>query len=153
MLALQALCVLDAMGDAFVPHLDGFFGDPEVHADLSLAKAPPPGVRAFARRLTEGTWRLRQRCDELLSAAATSWSIDRMSPADRNILRLGLYELLEVPETPPEVVIDEAINLARRFADHDSPAFVNGVLDAVWQKLKAGRADDGARPEEPAGTG
>ncbi len=59
-----------------------------------------------------------------------------MSPIDRNILRMGLHELLEHPETPPEVVIDEAIELARQFGGEDSPAFVNGVLDAARKHLQ-----------------
>ena len=58
-----------------------------------------------------------------------------MTPVDRNVLRLGLYELLEHPETPPQVVINEAIELARRFGDADSPAFVNGVLDAIRRSV------------------
>ena len=60
-----------------------------------------------------------------------------MTPVDRNVLRLGLFELLHTTNTPPAVVIDEAINLARHFGDSDSPAFVNGVLDALRRQSVA----------------
>jgi len=135
MLALQALCVLDALGDDFLAQLDQFLGDAQTHADLGFRRPPAAEIAAFARRLVEGTWRGRQRYDELLTQTAASWSVARMPPVDRAILRLGLYELLEESDVPPEVAITEAIKLARRFADRDSPAFVNGVLDAIRRKL------------------
>jgi len=157
MLALQALCLFDSLGQEFEEQLGAFLQDPHVHADLGLDSCPDASTLSFARELALGAWRQRQRYDELLSETATAWSIARMPPVDRNILRLGLHELLEHPETPPEVTINEAVDLAHHLADKDSPGFVNGVLDAARRRL--GIADTrGAEPpippaNQPAGEG
>ncbi len=135
-LALQALCLFDSLGEGFAAQLDSFLHDSHVYVDLGLRGSPGAANLSFARALAEGAWQARDRYDHLLSQAATEWSISRMPPVDRNILRLGLHELLETPDTPPEVVLDEAIELARRFGGEDSPAFVNGVLDGVWKQLQ-----------------
>ena len=66
-----------------------------------------------------------------IGAAASNWRLDRIAPVDRTILRLGAYELLGEPETPAAVVLDEAVEMAKRFGEADSPAFVNGVLDGI----------------------
>lgn len=139
-LALQALCTYEAVGDAFDDQLHDLLDDPEIHADLSLASPLHPDVRAFAGELARGAWRHRRELDERLSRASEHWSVARMTPVDRNILRLGLYELLYHPDTPPQVVLNEAVELAKRFGDADSPAFVNGVLDAVRRSLEPGGA-------------
>ena len=131
MLALQALCVFEAVGDAFADQLNDFLQDEEALTDLGIDLPPSPELVKFARTLTLGTWGQRDALNEILATAAAHWSLTRMTPVDRNVLRLGLHELLEHPETPPRIVINEAIELARRFGDTDSPAFVNGVLDSV----------------------
>jgi N utilization substance protein B len=69
--------------------------------------------------------------DKKLGEAASNWRLPRMAVVDRNVLRIGAYELLFMPETPANVVIDEAIELARRYGSKDSPGFVNGVLDRL----------------------
>jgi transcription antitermination protein NusB len=71
--------------------------------------------------------------DQRLTEAAENWRVARMATVDRNVLRLGAYELLYTTDTPPAVALDEAINLARRFGSAESPAFVNGVLDKLRQ--------------------
>jgi N utilization substance protein B len=76
-----------------------------------------------------------EEIDSLLSAASDNWKMSRMAAVDRNVLRLGAMELLQ-GETPPPIVINEAIELARRFGTADSPTFVNGVLDRVHKSLK-----------------
>lgn len=85
----------------------------------------------FCLSLYNGVETHRAALDERLGAAAENWSISRMAIVDRNILRLGAFELLHTPQTPAQVVLDEAIELARRFGSADSPAFVNGVLDRL----------------------
>ncbi len=106
----------------------------------------PEGARDFGEELVHGTVLYRAELDALLSEHATNWRISRMAAVDRNILRIGAYELTRT-ETPARVVLDEAIELARRFGDDPSPAFVNGVLDAVARAV--GRGDD--RPDDAAG--
>ena len=99
----------------------------------------PEGARAFGQELVCGITLHRAELDALLSEHATNWRISRMAAVDRNILRIGAYELTST-ETPTRVVLDEAIELARRFGDDPSPSFVNGVLDAVARAI--GRGDE-----------
>ena len=83
--------------------------------------------------------------DKSIAATADNWRINRMLPVDRNLLRIGTYEMLHADEpTPPAVAIDEVIELARRFGSADSPGFVNGVLDKIVKKSQA------AKPAAPA---
>ena len=82
--------------------------------------------------------------DRLLSETAENWRLVRMAAVDRNVLRLGAYELLHTPDTPPNVALDEAIELARRYGSADSPAFVNGVLDRLTRKDEGGRTKEEA---------
>jgi N utilization substance protein B len=85
----------------------------------------------FCLALFDGTATRAPEIDARLAGAAENWRLPRMAAVDRNVLRLGAFELLYQPDTPPGVVIDEAVELARRFGSADSPAFVNGVLDQV----------------------
>jgi N utilization substance protein B len=88
----------------------------------------------YALGLFDGVVTHRDRIDPILSQIATNWRLSRMMPVDRNVLRLGTYELLFDPHGQPvEVVINEAIELSRRFGTEESPAFVNGILDKVAQ--------------------
>ncbi len=130
-IAMQALCVFDALGELLTDDLEVFLRDRVNQEDLGWTRPLRSKYIALARALVTGTWQQRARCDELLRQNVPDWSLERMQPVDRNILRLGLYELLECPQTPPAVVITEAVELARRFGGADSPAFVNGVLDGV----------------------
>ena len=77
--------------------------------------------------------------DKGLTAAAENWRLPRMAAVDRNVLRLGSFELLFAPDTPAGVAIDEAIELARRYGSKDSPGFVNGVLDRLRQTKDEGQ--------------
>jgi transcription antitermination protein NusB len=85
---------------------------------------------AFARRLVAGVRKNRPEIDARLEEIAANWSLKRMAATDRNVLRLGAYELLQT-DTPPRVAIDEAVELAKRFGSAQSPQFVNGILDKV----------------------
>ena len=147
MLVLQALCAFEAVGGQFSEQLDYFLRDEDALADLDIELPLSDELLRFARSLALGAWAQREVLNDKLSRAAAHWSLARMTPVDRNVLRLGLYELREHPETPPEVVINEAIELARRFGDADSPAFVNGVLDAIRRSVVEAtdaRKDDSA---------
>jgi N utilization substance protein B len=103
---------------------------------------PPlaPRAREFAEHLVRGTVGDLAAIDPLLSGAAAHWRLDRMALVDRLILRLAVFELLHEPETPPVVVINEAIELARTFSGDESVGFINGVLDGVRKALAAGAA-------------
>jgi len=109
----------------------------------------PEGARAFAKELVHGISQHRSELDALLAENATNWRISRMAAVDRNILRIGIYELTRT-DTPARVVLDEAIELARRFGDDPSPSFVNGVLDAVGFAVGRG-GEPGAEAEDGSG--
>ena len=87
-------------------------------------------IRDFAQTLIDGTLQKRAEIDATLEQATKNWSIVRMSATDRNVLRLAIYEL-QFTSTPRAVVIDEAVELAKRFGTADSAGFVNGVLGSV----------------------
>ncbi len=86
---------------------------------------------AHARRLVEGTLTHRQAIDQRIRAHAENWRLERMPAIDRNILRLAVFEMLHQQGVPKLVVVDEAIELAKRFGSEDSGRFVNGLLDGI----------------------
>ncbi|MFG2136653.1 transcription antitermination factor NusB [Streptomyces sp. NPDC048650] len=95
-----------------------------------------PPLNEYTLELVEGYAEHAPRIDELISTYSVEWELDRMPVVDRNILRLGAYELIWVDDTPDAVAIDEAVQLAREFSTDDSPAFVNGLLGR-FKELKA----------------
>ena len=101
-----------------------------------LQKAPAV-VRAFTERLVSGTLANRDDLDAIISRQADHWRLARMPIVDRNILRLALFELLHEPSTPRPVVIDEALEIAKRFSTPRSSQFINGILDGVLKSRKA----------------
>lgn len=112
----------------------------EVFAAIAAHFDLPESACAFAKELV---WGVTSRCEELdalLAEHSRNWRIPRMAAVDRNILRLAAYELVH-SDTPISVILDEAIELARRFGDQPSSAFVNGVLDAIAHAT--GRDDAG----------
>jgi N utilization substance protein B len=92
-------------------------------------------IKEYASHLVKGTLKNLQRIDPLISAHSSHWKIDRMPATDRNILRIGTYELLEEHTVPPKAVINEAIEIAKKFGTTDSATFINGVLDSIHQEL------------------
>jgi transcription antitermination protein NusB len=117
-----------------------------VVASFWKVRSATPGARALAERLARGAQGKAEALDAEIAQAATNWRLERIAPIDRTILRLGAYELGDEPATPAAVVIDEAVELAKRFGDEGSPAFVNGLLDAIRKKLRG----DGVRDPEGA---
>ena len=99
-----------------------------------------PESETFACSLFEGAVAEVGELDQLVRKQAEHWRLERMAAVDRNLLRLALYELLHYPETPPAVVINEALEISRRFSDKDSVDFVNGVLDAIRKSLPVPQA-------------
>jgi N utilization substance protein B len=110
-------------------------------------------MAAYCLALYDGTLARQAEIDPILTATATNWRLSRMHPADRNVLRLATYELLFDPAAQPtEVVLNEAIELARRFGSGDSAKFVNGVLDKVAKSKSEAQAtsdESAAPPSEP----
>lgn len=110
-----------------------------------------PALTEYCLELYDGAVQHQGEIDPRLVATAENWRLNRMAPVDRNVLRLGTYELLFDPSAPPvQVVIDEAVELSRRFGTKESPAFVNGILDKIARERNAepGKSGDEAPPPE-----
>ena len=88
-------------------------------------------AKPFTRELTEGVEANRKQLDELISRHSKGWSIDRIAPLERNIMRVALYEALHRDDVPVEVAIDEAVELTKEYCGSDAPGFVNGILGAA----------------------
>jgi len=101
---------------------------------LARLTGPEPRVLDGAELLASGVLADREALDRRIQAAADNWRVERIGVVERNILRLGIHEL-QLGETPPKVVIDEAIRLGKWFGGSKTPAFVNGVLDRVAHAL------------------
>jgi transcription antitermination factor NusB len=125
-LAMQGLYQLDVQGPNLFEHLGEFF----------MENDPDGFVCKLASEWSKGTWENLAQCDELIGASTIKWELSRLSPVDKSILRLAVYQLKFCPDIPARVVMNEAIELAKKFSTAQSPAFVNGVLDAVLKKLK-----------------
>ena len=102
-------------------------------------------TRARSEQLARGAQRELERLDAAIAEAATNWRFDRIAAVDRNILRIAAYELMMEPHTPASVVIDEAVEMAKRFSESEAPGFVNGVLDAVKRAVRGQPAPRGPR--------
>jgi N utilization substance protein B len=114
-------------------------GTPEqVFEDFWSGQDVRDEVREFAEALVRGTHRTRRTLDDVIAASSEHWRLERMAAVDRNVLRLAAYELLYETDTPPVVVIDEAIEIAKRFGSEDSGSFINGVLDSIRRKMERG---------------
>jgi N utilization substance protein B len=93
-------------------------------------------TRTFAEALASGTVGHVERIDALIARHAENWRLDRMAVVDRNLLRLATYEFLFDADTPKTVVINEAIEIARRFSAQESPQFINGILDSIRKEVE-----------------
>ena len=122
---MQALYQLDVQGPDALENLWQFF----------IEANPDDFVRKLSAEWSKGTWDNLQQCDELIAGSTIKWQFTRLSPVDKSILRLAVYQLKFCPDIPPKVVINEAIELAKKYSTDKSPAFVNGVLDAVLKKI------------------
>jgi N utilization substance protein B len=142
-LSLQLLCALDVQGADAWPALERFLSDTGRDAQPS-ARPPPEAVLKRARELTRMTFEKRAVWDEQIAGVSQRWDVKRMGLVDRNVLRLALHEMSQPEITPVKVAMNEAIELAREFGAEESPAFVNGVLDAIWRRVGAteGRSDE-----------
>ena len=94
-------------------------------------------IESFARDLFRGAVNNIEQLDLLIREHSEHWRLERMAAVDRSILRVAVYELLHCPETPPHAVINEALEIARRFSGEGSVEFVNGILDTILKTLPA----------------
>jgi N utilization substance protein B len=93
-------------------------------------------IQNFTQTLIKNIFFHKKEVDELLEKISANWATDRMAVIDKNILRLGICELLFDPTTPPKVVINEAVEIAKKFGTEESPDFINGILDKVFKDSK-----------------
>lgn len=91
--------------------------------------------RDFANLLVRGYWQRRDEIDEIIKKGSQNWRLERMSRVDRNVLRLGAFEIVGLPDVPRKVTLNEAIELAKKFGAEGSASFVNGVLDRIATEL------------------
>lgn len=136
-LALQILYQLDLRGEEILPEIEEHLASGEGDAE----------VRAFARELVLGAWQRRPEIDRRIEEVAKNWQLKRMAVIDRNILRLGSFELLYRDDIPPLVAINEAIEMAKKFSTKNSGPFVNGILDNI--RLGAGPRKPPPPPPAP----
>ena len=135
---MQALCQLDVQGSEAESILRMFFNE----------NTDDPMVLQLAEKWTHGTWEKVRACDDLITDAAVRWKLSRMSHVDRAILRMSTYQLRYCEDIPPKVVINEAIEIAKKFSTQQSPRFVNGVLDAVLKHFKQDAVEAATEKEE-----
>lgn len=145
--ALQALFAADVRGDFSFPSLAATW---EANTD-SLAHGDED--RPFTENLLKGISAKQYEIDEVIAGAAPQWPIEKIAVIDRNILRLGLFELLygSTISVPPKVALNEAIELAKTFGGNSSPKFVNGVMGAVYRDIGTPRKDES--PKAPMSDG
>lgn len=136
---MQALCQLDVQGSEAESMLRRFFNE----------NTDDPMVLQLAERWTHEAWEKVTACDDLIADAAVRWKLSRLSHVDRAILRLSVYQLRYCSDDIPcKVVINEAIEIAKKFSTEQSPRFVNGVLDAVLKHLRLPAAETVSKKEE-----
>jgi transcription antitermination protein NusB len=123
-LALQMLYQHDVSGNAPDTIISTF-------EDLQKSK---PNTRDFAIRVFKGTVENIDKIDEMIQQQADNWRLSRMAVVDRNIIRMSVYEFLHEDDTPKLVIIDEAIEIAKKFGTQKSSQFINGILDGILKK-------------------
>ncbi len=123
-LALQRLYQIDVNGT-------------DVPEPRSKGRPIDAETQAFAETLVQGALANQPKIDGIIAQYAEHWDLDRMAVVDRNILRVAVYELVFEPDVPPKAVINEAIEIAKKFGTRESGRFINGILDRVHKELRA----------------
>lgn len=124
--ALQVLYQLDVLNIDVKEAVDLFWLNFEASEE----------AKEFSSLLIEGAWGNRHEIDKLIASCSENWSLGRMSRVDKNILRMAAYELLHCHDIPPKVTLNEAIDLGKTYGSENSGAFINGILDAIYEKIK-----------------
>jgi N utilization substance protein B len=131
--ALQMLFQVEASGASANEAIETFW--------RSFAPDSDPEGRAYADEVVRGVEAVRSTLDKHLADASVHWRLERMTRVDRNVLRLGTWELVHRPDVPRAVILDEAVELAKAYGTDESSAFVNGVLNRIADSV--GRKDEG----------
>jgi len=139
-LTLQFLYQLDLRGDELFAEVSSYLRSEERDAE----------TLRFATRLIEGVWENWDEIEHAIQAVAQNWNIARMAVIDRNVLRLGAFELLHCPDIPPKVAVNEAIELGKRYSTANSGAFINGILDKIMNRKPAAKPEDAAERDQLA---
>ena len=132
--ALQVLYAWEARGRVDTP-LNTF-------VDFQEGRRISSASRPYLREILQAVGDNLNAIDTLLQRSLTNWRMERLSVIDRNVLRIGAAELLKIPDVPSKVAIREAIILAEKYGTHESPRFVNGVLDAFMREVRQGDGND-----------
>lgn len=114
------------------------FGDVDIEAVLrDFWDGHPTGdkVRGFAETLVKGAYANRGSIDKMIASTLKNWSLTRLNTVDRAILRFAAYELIYMPDIPPKVTINEAVEIAKTYGTEESGGFINGVLDKIREKI------------------
>ncbi len=127
-ISLQALYQLDVQGEDFlINQLNDFVNE----------STNEPRIRELALNMTRGAWAFHTTADQWFGRIAEKWPVYRMATVDRNILRLGAWEITHNPLTPSKVALDEALQLTKEYSTADAVAFINGILDVVLREHQA----------------
>jgi N utilization substance protein B len=127
-LALQMLYQFDLSGNPPEMIVETF-------EELQKSK---PNTREFATKIFHGTVQNLEALDDMIQAQAENWRLSRMAVVDRNIIRMSVYEFLHEDDTPKLVIIDEAIEIAKKFGTDKSSQFINGILDGILKRYNLG---------------
>ena len=134
--ALQVLYEVDTSEKDPESALDAYWVNFETTGRPAGSPDPDPAIKTFARQLVLGVAKNVGEIDALIERCSLNWRLDRMPRVDRNVLRLACYELIHSADVPTKVVINEAIELGKRYGSEDSGAFVNGILDKVANEVR-----------------
>ncbi len=129
--ALQILFQIDMTGNDPEEILSFFWKNKEVMKS----------VKTFVEKIVFGVLENRMKLDSIISSSAKHWRLNRMAIVDRNVLRIAIYEFFWELDTPLVVIIDEAIEISKKYGSEDSGAFINGILDAIKKKIESGQLE------------
>ena len=105
-----------------------------------LEEIDPQDQQSYIETVFNGIQERRTQIDKMLGEKTIGWKFERLALLDRNILRIGVYELLYFDDVPPEVALDEAVELAKKFGTEKARSFINGILDRIWKEHRDGTA-------------
>jgi len=137
---MQCLTQLDVQGGDFLLEMDSFIAEANLVSDS----------KTLAAELARLAWKNHETCDQFIADTVKHWQLQRIALIDRAILRLAITEMLYRTDVPVKVVLDQAIELAKKYSTAESPQFINGVLDAIARKMHGSTDETESEMNEPA---